>query len=134
TEFVRAGTRAGMLSPTGRCRPLDAEADGMVPGEAVAVVVLKPLARALADGDAIHGVIRGSAINQDGRTNGLTAPSASAQAELIREAHRRAGVPADSIGLVELHGTGTRLGDPIELEALMKACGPPAPGAIEPPC
>ncbi|MGE0722832.1 MAG: SDR family NAD(P)-dependent oxidoreductase [Alphaproteobacteria bacterium] len=114
-------SRAGMLSPTGRCRTFGADADGIVPGEGAAVVVLKPLARALADRDRVHGVILGTGINQDGRTNGLTAPSAAAQAALIGEVLDRAGVAADSVGMVEAHGTGTRLGDPVEAAGLVAA-------------
>src|SRR5690606_18261007 len=109
------------LSPTGRCRPFDADADGYVRGEGAAAVVLKPLAAALRDGDAVYAVIRGSAVNQDGRTNGITAPNPAAQQAVIAEALRRAGVDAESISYVEAHGTGTRLGDPIEVEALTAA-------------
>ncbi len=120
-EFHAAGAAAGMLSPTGRCRPLRAGADGFVPGEAVVVLVLKPLASALADGDRIHGVIRGTAVNQDGATNGLTAPSGPAQAEVIRRAHAAGGTDPATVSYVELHGTGTPLGDPIETDALAQA-------------
>ena len=114
-------SRAGMLSPTGRCRSFDAEADGIVPAEGVAVVVLKRLDQAMADRDQIYGVILGSGINQDGRTNGLTAPSAAAQEALIGETLDAIGVPADSIDMLEAHGTGTRLGDPIEAAGLVAA-------------
>jgi len=113
--------RAGMLSPEGRCKAFDDGADGFVPGEGVGVVVLKPLARALADGDHVYGVIRASGVNQDGRTNGITAPSAVSQAELEQEVYRRAGISPETISYVEAHGTGTRLGDPIEVHALTKA-------------
>ncbi|WP_156295823.1 SDR family NAD(P)-dependent oxidoreductase, partial [Methylobacterium aquaticum] len=119
--FARAARRAGMLSPSGTCRAFDAEADGFVPGEAVAALILKPLDRALADGDHVWGVIEGSASNQDGRTNGITAPSAPAQAALIRSVHDRFGIDPATIGYVEAHGTGTRLGDPIEIEALTRS-------------
>jgi len=110
--------RAGMLSPAGRCKAFDETADGIVVGDGVGALVLKRLRDAEADGDFIHGVILGSGINQDGRTNGITAPSVSSQIELEREVYARHGIDADSIGYVEAHGTGTRLGDPIELEAL----------------
>ncbi|WP_419897676.1 SDR family NAD(P)-dependent oxidoreductase [Roseomonas sp. USHLN139] len=112
---------AGMASPTGRCHSFDAAADGFVPGEAVACLVLKPLAAALAEGDRIHAVIRGSGINQDGRTSGLTAPSATSQTALETAVYRRAGISPASIGMVEAHGTGTKLGDPIEVAALTDA-------------
>ncbi|GGP81511.1 hypothetical protein GCM10010185_64360 [Saccharothrix coeruleofusca] len=115
--------RAGMLSPTGRCHTFDAAADGFVPGEGVGVVVLRRLSDALADGDHVHAVIRGSGINQDGATNGITAPSASSQERLIREVHDRFGIDPAEIGLLEAHGTGTKLGDPIETEALVRAFG-----------
>lgn len=118
--FVQAATRAGMLSRSGQCRPFDADADGFVPGEAAGALVLKPLARAIADGDFIWGVIEGSGINQDGRTNGITAPSAVAQADLLQQVYRHARVSPSSISYVEAHGTGTRLGDPIEIEALTR--------------
>lgn len=108
----------GMLAADGRCKTFDAAADGFVPGEAVGVLVLKPLAAALRDGDTIHGVFKGSAINQDGRTNGITAPSSLAQTEVQREAYARAGVSPASFDYVEAHGTGTKLGDPIEVQAL----------------
>ena len=114
-------SKAGMLSPTGRCRAFDEKADGIVTGEAVGAVVLKRLDEALADGDQIHGVIRGSGVNQDGRTNGITAPSKESQKALEVEVYRRAGIDPRTIGLVEAHGTGTRLGDPIEVAALTEA-------------
>jgi acyl transferase domain-containing protein/acyl carrier protein/2-polyprenyl-3-methyl-5-hydroxy-6-metoxy-1,4-benzoquinol methylase len=120
--YLTAG-RAGMLSPTGRCHTFDAAADGFVPGEGVGVVVLRRLSDALADGDHVHAVIRGSGVNQDGATNGITAPSAASQERLIREVHERFGVDPAEIGLVEAHGTGTKLGDPIETEALVRAFG-----------
>ncbi|MEU3838576.1 SDR family NAD(P)-dependent oxidoreductase [Streptomyces sp. NPDC028635] len=114
---VRA-SKVGMLSPRGKCLPFDASADGTVLGEGVGAVVLKRLDQALADGDHIHGVIKATGVNGDGRTNGITAPSAASQAALIADVHRRAGVRADDIGYVEAHGTGTALGDPIEVRAL----------------
>ncbi|GHC74404.1 hypothetical protein GCM10007079_08650 [Nocardiopsis terrae] len=111
-------SRAGMLSPTGRCRPFDASADGIVPGEGCGVVVLKKLTSALADGDPVHAVIRASGTNQDGRTNGITAPSGSSQSALIRGTYDRFGVDPSTVDYVECHGTGTPLGDPIEVGAL----------------
>ncbi|MEV4922760.1 SDR family NAD(P)-dependent oxidoreductase [Streptomyces roseoverticillatus] len=113
--------RAGMLSPTGRCHTFDHRADGFVPGEAVGVLVLKRLSDALADGDHVHGVIRGSGVNHDGATNGITAPSSVSQERLLRDVYETFGVDVERIGLVEAHGTGTRLGDPIEFRALTRA-------------
>ncbi|WP_231702974.1 type I polyketide synthase [Tsukamurella asaccharolytica] len=111
----------GMLSPTGRCRAFDAAADGFVRGEGAGVVVLKRLTDAVRDGDRVIAVVRGSAINQDGRSNGLTAPNAPAQAEVITRA--LGDVPASSVHFVESHGTGTALGDPIEFDALAQVYG-----------
>jgi acyl transferase domain-containing protein/acyl carrier protein len=111
-------SRAHMLSPRGRCRTFDAAADGYVRAEGCGVVVLRRLSAARARGDRILAVIRGTAVNQDGRTAGLTAPNGLAQAEVIRTAWRDAGVRASDIGYVETHGTGTLLGDPIEVSAL----------------
>jgi len=123
---VKTGYEAGMImSPTGRCRPFDAGADGTTSGNGVAVVVLKRLVKALKDRDHIYAVIKGSAINNDGnRKPGYTAPSVEAQAEVIRAARRIAGVEAESVTFIETHGTATPMGDPIELEALRKTCAP----------
>ncbi|WDT53170.1 SDR family NAD(P)-dependent oxidoreductase [Streptomyces sp. G7(2002)] len=110
---------AGMLSPDGRCKTFSAGADGYVRSEGVAAVLLKPLARAQRDGDAIWGVIRGTAENHGGRAGSLTAPNGKAQAALIQEAMR--GTDPDSVGYVEAHGTGTGLGDPVEVNALDSA-------------
>ncbi|MGJ7907988.1 SDR family NAD(P)-dependent oxidoreductase [Actinopolyspora sp. H202] len=109
---------AHMLSPEGRCKAFDNAADGFVPGEGVGALVLKRLDDAVRDGDHVHGVIPGSSINQDGRTNGITAPSVGSQTELERDVYQRYGIDPAGIGYVEMHGTGTKLGDPIELEAL----------------
>jgi acyl transferase domain-containing protein len=89
-----------------------------VRSEGCGVVVLKRLADAERDGDRVLAVVRGSAVNHDGRSGGLTAPSSRAQAALLRDAYARAGVPLDAVGMIEAHGTGTSLGDPIEMEAL----------------
>ncbi|HEY1110123.1 MAG TPA: SDR family NAD(P)-dependent oxidoreductase, partial [Opitutaceae bacterium] len=110
-----------MLSPRGQCRPFDDGADGIALSEGVAVVVLKSLSAALADGDRVLGVIRASGINQDGKTNGITAPSAISQAELERTVYRRAAVNPAEFGMVEAHGTGTLLGDPVEIRGLTEA-------------
>ncbi|SPF02717.1 SDR family NAD(P)-dependent oxidoreductase [Streptomyces sp. MA5143a] len=109
------------LSASGASRAFDAAADGFVPGEGVVSVVVKPLAAALRDGDRVRGVIRGSAVNHGGRTSGLTVPSARGQGEVVAEALRDAGVSPETIGLLEAHGTGTSLGDPIEVEGLTRA-------------
>ena len=110
--------RAGFLAPDGRCKTFSADADGYARGEGVGVVVLKRLDRAVADGDPVYAVIRGGAINQDGRSNGLTAPNRQAQEAVLRAAYRAAGVSPGQVGYVEAHGTGTLLGDPIEASAL----------------
>ena len=109
---------AGMLSPDGRTYAFDRRANGLVPGEAVVALVLKPLSAAQADGDPIYAVLRGSAINYDGRTNGITAPSGTAQMDVLRQAYRNASVWPREIDYVVAHGTGTRLGDPVEIQAL----------------
>ncbi len=111
-------SQARMLASDGRCKTFDAAADGYVRGEGCGVVVLKRLSDALANHDQIWAVIRGSAINQDGRTNGLTAPNGLAQQAVIRQALARAGVAPAWISYLEAHGTGTSLGDPIEVNAL----------------
>ncbi len=111
-----------ILSPDGQCRPFDERAAGTVPGQGVAVVVLKQLRRALADGDCVRAVIRGSAINNDGhRKIGYTAPSIDGQRDVVRAAQRAARVAPESITYIEAHGTATSLGDPIEVEALKAA-------------
>ncbi|MBB3120979.1 SDR family NAD(P)-dependent oxidoreductase [Pseudoduganella violacea] len=112
---------AGMLSPRGACSTFDREADGFVPGEGVGALVLKRLADAERDGDNIVGLIAASGINQDGRTNGITAPSAAAQTALQRDVYQRHAIDAATIQYAEMHGTGTKLGDPVELEALSAA-------------
>lgn len=119
--FYLSASAGGMLSPTGACRAFDAQADGFVPGEGVGALVLCRLSDAVDAGDQIRGVVLATGTNQDGRTNGLTAPSARAQYDLEREVLARAGVVARDIELVEAHGTGTALGDPIEFEALTRA-------------
>lgn len=113
-----ANSRAGMLSPRGLCSTFDASADGFVQGEGVAAFVLKPLSNAIADGDVIYSVIKGYAVNQDGKTNGITAPNGEAQRALLFDAYEHAGVSPEQLGLIEAHGTGTKLGDPIEFSAL----------------
>ncbi|WP_432049981.1 amino acid adenylation domain-containing protein [Verrucosispora sp. NA02020] len=104
-----------------RVRAFDAAADGTVWSEGVAGVYLKPLSRALADGDHVYGVLLGSAVNNDGRSNGLTAPNAQAQKNLLVSAWKRAGIAPESVSYIEAHGTGTTLGDPIEVKGLTSA-------------
>ena len=111
-------TKAGAMAPDGRCKTFDSRADGYVRSEGVGLVALKPLSQAVEDNDRIYAVIRGSAINQDGRTNGLMAPNPLSQESLIRQAYRNAGVKPGQVQYVEAHGTGTLLGDPIEAKAL----------------
>jgi acyl transferase domain-containing protein/acyl-CoA synthetase (AMP-forming)/AMP-acid ligase II/acyl carrier protein len=111
-------SKAGVMAPDGRCKTFDARADGYVRGEGAGIVVLKPLSRALADIDPIYAVIRGSATNQDGRTNGLMAPSRQSQEAVLAEAYQRADLSPGVVQYVEAHGSGTFLGDTIEAEAL----------------
>jgi acyl transferase domain-containing protein/acyl-CoA synthetase (AMP-forming)/AMP-acid ligase II/acyl carrier protein len=111
-------SKARVMAPDGRCKTFDADADGYVRGEGAGVVVLKPLSRALEDNDPVYAVIRGSATNSDGRTNGLIAPSGRAQEGVVHEAFRRAGLPASAVQYIEAHGTGTAIGDAIEANAL----------------
>ncbi len=117
------------LSDDGHCRPYSAHASGTVWAEGAAMFVLQRRSRALADGRRILAEVRATAINQDGRTTGLTAPSGAAQQRLFAKAIDQAGVRAEDIGLIEGHGTGTRLGDRTELRALMQTYGATAPGA-----
>src|SRR6266540_7439322 len=106
-------SRAAMLSPDGRCKAFDARANGYVRGEGAGMLVLKLLSRALLDRDRIHAVIRGTAVNQDGRTSTITVPSLDAQVAMLRQACTRANVHPSRIDYVEAHGTGTAVGDPI---------------------
>ncbi|GAA4894929.1 SDR family NAD(P)-dependent oxidoreductase [Streptomyces coeruleoprunus] len=117
------------LSSDGRCRAFGAGGDGYVPGEGVGAVLLKPYRKALEDGDRIHGVILGSAVNHGARTNGYTVPNPRAQQRAISAAMEQAGVSPADIGYVEAHGTGTALGDPIELTGLTHAYRSPATDA-----
>jgi acyl transferase domain-containing protein/acyl carrier protein len=117
-ESYIAMSQAGMFSPEGQCKTFDDSADGIVNGEGVGAVVLKRLKDAQRDNDIIYGVILGSGINQDGKTNGITAPSINSQIELERSIYDKYKIDPETISYVETHGTGTKLGDPIELEAL----------------
>jgi acyl transferase domain-containing protein/SAM-dependent methyltransferase/acyl carrier protein len=116
-------TKARMLAADGRCKTFDAAADGYVRGEGCGVVVLKLLSSALSEGDRVLAVLRGSALNQDGRSAGLTAPHGPSQEAVIRSALADGGIPADAVDYVEAHGTGTALGDPIEMHALAGVFG-----------
>ncbi|MBN1219683.1 MAG: thioester reductase domain-containing protein [Anaerolineae bacterium] len=119
-----AFSKTGLLAPDGRCKTFDARANGYVRGEGCGMVVLKRLADALAEGDDIQALIQGTAVNQDGRSAGLTAPNGQAQQAVIRQALARAGVDPAQITYIEAHGTGTALGDPIEVEALASVFNP----------
>src|SRR3954447_9561631 len=116
-------SKVGALSPDGRCFTFDARANGFVRGEGGGVVVLKPLETAIADGDPIYCVIRASAVNNDGGGDGLTAPEQDAQEQLLEGAYRQAGLAVDDVQYVELHGTGTPLGDRVEAAALGAVLG-----------
>lgn len=119
-HFV-AFSQAGMLSRSGECRAFDQGADGYVRGEGGAVLLLKPLSRALADGDPVHAVIKGVATNHGGRTNSLTVTNPAAQASLIEDLYAREGIRPETVSYIEAHGPGTPVGDPIEIVALKRA-------------
>ena len=118
SDLTSAFSQAGMMAVDGRCKTFDASADGYVRAEGAGIVLLKRLSDALQDGDRILAVIKGSAVNQDGRSNGLTAPNGRSQQAVIRRALADAGVTPSQISYIEAHGTGTELGDPIEVNAL----------------
>ena len=120
-ESLIGMSQAGMLSEDGKCYAFDKRANGLVPGEAVAVVVLKRLSRAEADGDPVYAVIKGSGINYDGKTNGITAPSGVSQTALLKTVYDQYRVNPEEIELIITHGTGTKLGDPVEINALYDA-------------
>lgn len=115
--------KAGLLSSDGRCKSFDASADGYVRSEGAGAVLLKPLSAALANGDAIYALIHGTAINSDGRSNGMVAPNLQSQVACVRQAFQRAGIDPAATQYVEAHGTGTRQGDPVELQALGTVLG-----------
>ncbi|WP_115460543.1 SDR family NAD(P)-dependent oxidoreductase, partial [Enterobacillus tribolii] len=120
-EVHESFIRAGMLSPNGRCRTFSGQADGYVRGEGVGMLMLKPLSAAQRDGDHVYGLLLGSAENHGGRAASLTAPNPLAQEQVIVAAHRQAGTDLRSVGYIEAHGTGTPLGDPIEIEGIRQA-------------
>ncbi len=117
-EMHIMSSKSNMLSPDGKCKAFDADANGFIPSEGVGFVVLKPLDQAVSDGDNIYAVIKGGGINQDGRTNGITAPNGLAQTELQVDVYDKFGINPEDITYVEAHGTGTKLGDPIEVQSL----------------
>jgi acyl transferase domain-containing protein len=120
-ELHVKASQAGMLSPEGKCFTFDQRADGFVPGEGVGVILLKRLADARRDRDIIHAVIQGWGVNQDGRTNGITAPNPESQTRLEQEVYDKFQIDPESIQLIDAHGTATKLGDPIEVEGLKNA-------------
>ena len=122
-DYFIMSNQLGIVSPTGKLKVFDDKADGSVPGEAVACVLLKTLAQAEADNDPIYAVIKASAVNQDGKSNGITAPNLKAQTALEKRTYKQAQITPDQITYVECHGTGTQLGDHIELKALVNAFG-----------
>nr|WP_185929342.1 SDR family NAD(P)-dependent oxidoreductase [Paenibacillus sp. SDF0028] len=116
-------SQANFTSSDGRCRAFGEGGDGYVPGEGTGAILLKPLSKAIADGDQIYAVIKGSAVNHGGKTNGYTVPNPNAQGELIAEVFKKSGIDPRTISYIEAHGTGTALGDPIEITGLKKAFG-----------
>ena len=126
-EVTIAFSHARMMAADGRCKTFDAKADGYVRAEGAGAVILKRLSAALRDRDRIFALIRGSAVNQDGRTAGIAAPNASAQQSVIREALAQAGVSPRELTYIEAHGTGTSIGDPIEVEAIKGVLGETGP-------
>ncbi|HTC64496.1 MAG TPA: SDR family NAD(P)-dependent oxidoreductase [Candidatus Saccharimonadales bacterium] len=126
-EVTIAFSHARMMAADGRCKTFDAKADGYARAEGCGVVILKRLSDALRDRDNILGLIRGSSVNQDGRTAGIAAPNASAQQAVMREALAQAGIAAKELTYVEAHGTGTSIGDPIEVEAIKSVLGETMP-------
>ncbi|MFC4907529.1 type I polyketide synthase [Actinomadura gamaensis] len=126
-DSMEMAERFGGLSPDGLCHTFDARANGFVRGEGGGAVVLKPLADALRDGDRVYCVILGGAVNNDGNTDALTVPSPAAQERVLREAYRAADVPVSDVQYVELHGSGTPVGDPVEAAALGAVLGADRP-------
>ena len=120
TYFI-SFAKAGMLSPRGRCKSFDKDADGYVRGEGAGVVLLKPLGKAIQDKDNIYGIIKSSATNHGGRARNLTSPSPYAQAQVIQDVYKKANIAPTKVSYIEAHGTGTPLGDPIEISGLKRA-------------
>ena len=107
-----------MLSPDGQCFAFDARANGYVRGEGVGMVAIKPLDKALKDRDRMYAVIRAAVVNQDGRTSAMTVPGLESQSQMLEEAYKEAGLEPGRVCYMEAHGTGTPVGDPIEVQAL----------------
>ncbi|EMB63048.1 beta-ketoacyl synthase N-terminal-like domain-containing protein, partial [Streptococcus mutans] len=120
-ELFLQTSKMQMLSKSGVCRPFDRDADGTILSEGVGIIVLKSLQKAIEDGDYIYGVIKNSGVNQDGKTNGITAPSAQSQTDLELEVYKKGNIDPKDITFIETHGTGTKLGDPIEVKALTES-------------
>jgi acyl transferase domain-containing protein len=119
-ELHIGAAKSGVLSPTGMCHTFDASADGYGRAEAINAIYVKSLSAAVRDGNPIRAVIRGSALNASGRTSGISLPSGTMQQAVMREAYRNAGVDPSETDYVECHGTGTPVGDPIEVDAVGK--------------
>ena len=120
TRYIQM-SQQGMLSPKGQCKTFDSEADGYVRGEGAGVILLQPLAKAIEDKNPIYAVVRGSAVNHGGKARTLTSPNAYAQAKVIRTAYKKANIAPNTVSYIEAHGTGTPLGDPIEINGLKRA-------------
>ncbi len=120
TRYIQM-SQQGMLSPVGQCKTFDSKADGYVRGEGAGVILLKRYSKAIADGDRIYAVIKGSAVNHGGKARTLTSPNVYAQAKVVRAALEKANLPPERISYIEAHGTGTPLGDPIEINGLLRA-------------
>ncbi|NER48931.1 MAG: type I polyketide synthase, partial [Symploca sp. SIO1A3] len=120
TPYIQM-SKLGMLSPTGQCKTFDSKADGYVRGEGAGLILLKPLEKAIENGDRIYGVIQGSAINHGGKARTLTSPNLYAQAQVLRAAYTKANIAPNTVSYIEAHGTGTPLGDPIEINALKRS-------------
>ncbi|NEQ81202.1 MAG: type I polyketide synthase [Moorea sp. SIO2I5] len=114
-------SQLGMLSPTGQCKTFDSQADGYVRGEGAGIILLKPLGKAIEDKDYIYGVIKGSAVNHGGKARTLTSPNVYAQAQVLRAAYTKANIYPNTVSYIETHGTGTPLGDPIEINGLKRS-------------
>jgi acyl transferase domain-containing protein/acyl-CoA synthetase (AMP-forming)/AMP-acid ligase II/shikimate kinase/acyl carrier protein/2-polyprenyl-3-methyl-5-hydroxy-6-metoxy-1,4-benzoquinol methylase len=121
SRVYRASQEANMLSKDGRCKTFDEQADGFVRAEGYGAVLLKPLSQAIKDRNTVYGIIKRAVINHDGQSNSLRAPNLNAQKQLIKSAYQVSGLPLETIGFIEAHGTGTALGDPIEVQALQEA-------------